>query len=161
MTETSLQIKVIPVTPFQQNCSMLWDSETMDGVFVDPGGEPEKLMNVAKETGVTIKEIWLTHGHLDHAGGAEDIREQINVPVIGPHEDDQFWMDTISQTWAQYGHAGMGKDVTPDRYLKDGDELTLGDEVFSVLHTPGHTPCLLYTSPSPRDLSTSRMPSSA
>lgn len=137
---SNLQIKIIPVTPFQQNCSMLWDSVSMEGVFVDPGGEPERLMKAAEEEGVTIKEIWLTHGHLDHAGGAEDIRGAIDVPVIGPHEDDQFWLDTISATWAQYGHAGMGKDVTPDRYLKDGDELSLGGETFNVVHTPGHTP---------------------
>ena len=77
-----LDLRLIPVTPFQQNCSLLWDTESMEGVFVDPGGEPQKLMDAAKELGVTIKEIWLTHGHLDHAGGAEDIRETLAVPVI-------------------------------------------------------------------------------
>jgi len=105
-----LDLKLIPVTPFQQNCSLLWDTESMEGVFVDPGGEPQKLMDAAKELGVTIKEIWLTHGHLDHAGGAEDIRKDLAIPVIGPHKDDQFWMDTIEQAWAKYGHAGMGKN---------------------------------------------------
>jgi len=88
-----LDLKLIPVTPFQQNCSLLWDTES------------------AKELGVTIKEIWLTHGHLDHAGGAEDIRKDLAIPVIGPHKDDQFWMDTIEQAWAKYGHAGMGKNI--------------------------------------------------
>ena len=137
---SQLDLRLIPVTPFQQNCSLLWDTESMQGVLVDPGGEPEKLMDAAKELGVTIKEIWLTHGHLDHAGGAEDIREALGVPVIGPHKDDQFWMDTIEQAWSKYGHAGMGKNIVPDRYLEDGETLKLGDVEFGVVHTPGHTP---------------------
>ncbi|MDG1521872.1 MAG: MBL fold metallo-hydrolase [Hellea sp.] len=137
---SQLDLRLIPVTPFQQNCSLLWDTDTMEGVLVDPGGEPEKLMNTAKELGIDIKEIWLTHGHLDHAGGAEDIRKALNVPVIGPHKEDQFWMDTIEQSWSQYGHAGMGKNIIPDRYLEDGETLTLGGTEFGVLHTPGHTP---------------------
>ena len=81
---SKLDLRLIPVTPFQQNCSLLWDTDTMEGVLVDPGGEPEKLMNTAKELRIDIKEIWLTHGHLDHAGGAEDIRKALDVPVIGP-----------------------------------------------------------------------------
>ena len=137
---SQLDLRLIPVTPFQQNCSLLWDTDTMEGVLVDPGGEPEKLMNTAKELGIDIKEIWLTHGHLDHAGGAEDIRKALNIPVIGPHKEDQFWMDTIEQSWSQYGHAGMGKNIIPDKYLEDGETLTLGGTEFGVLHTPGHTP---------------------
>ena len=112
----------------------------MDGVLVDPGGEADRIMDAAKELGVTIKEIWLTHGHLDHAGGAEDIRAALKIPVIGPHKDDQFWMDDIEKHWANYGHAGMGKNIVPDRYLEDGETLTLGDVEFAVAHTPGHTP---------------------
>jgi len=112
----------------------------MDGIFVDPGGEAIKLMAEADKLGVTIKEIWLTHGHLDHAGGAEDIRAALDIPIIGPHKDDQFWMDMIEQSWAQYGHKDMGKNVVPDRYLEDGETLTLGGVTFDVAHTPGHTP---------------------
>jgi len=112
----------------------------MEGILVDPGGEAEKILAAAKEIGVTIKEIWLTHGHLDHAGGAEDIREKLGVPVIGPHKDDQFWLDTIEESWAKYGQAGMGRDLVPDRYLEDGETLSLGGVEFAVLHTPGHTP---------------------
>ena len=137
---SKLDLRLIPVTPFQQNCSLLWDTDTMDGILVDPGGEAEKIMEAAKELGVTIKEIWLTHGHLDHAGGAEDIRAALKIPVIGPHKDDQFWMDDIEKHWANYGHAGMGKNIVPDRYLEDGETLTLGDVEFGVAHTPGHTP---------------------
>ena len=136
----NLDIRVIPVTPFQQNCSLLWDTSTMDGVFVDPGGEAEKLMSTATELGVTIKEMWLTHGHLDHAGGAEDIRDALGILMIGPHKDDQFWLDTIEESWAKYGQAGMGKNTTPDRYLEDGEVLKLGEVEFHVAHTPGHTP---------------------
>ena len=135
-----LDLRIIPVTPFQQNCSLLWDTESMEGVLVDPGGEAPKVLSVAKELGVTIKEIWLTHGHLDHAGGAEDIREALGIPVIGPHKDDQFWMDEIETHWESYGHKGMGRNVVPDRYLEDGETLSLGGVEFGVAHTPGHTP---------------------
>jgi len=135
-----LDLKIIPVTPFQQNCSLLYDTDTMEGIFVDPGGEADRLRAVLDDLGVTLKEIWLTHGHLDHAGGADQLREELGVPVIGPHKDDQFWMDGISDQWAQYGHPGMGRAVTPDRYLEDGDRLELGGITFDVAHTPGHTP---------------------
>jgi len=137
---SQIDLRILPVTPFSQNCSLLWDTDSMEGIFVDPGGEAEKLMAEAKKLGVTIKEIWLTHGHLDHAGGAEDIRAALGIPIIGPHKDDQFWMDMIEQSWAQYGHQGMGKNVVPDRYLEDGETLTLGSVTFDVAHTPGHTP---------------------
>lgn len=135
-----LDLRLLPVTPFAQNCSLLWDTDSMKGVLIDPGGEADKLMAEASELGVTIEQIWLTHGHLDHAGGAEDIRAKLGIEVIGPHKDDQFWMDEIEQHWAKYGHAGMGKNIVPDRYLNDGDILKLGETEFHVAHTPGHTP---------------------
>jgi len=137
---SQFDLRILPVTPFQQNCSLLWDKESMEGVLVDPGGEADKLIEAVQELGVTLKEIWLTHGHLDHAGGAQDIREKLGVPVIGPHKDDQFWMDEIEQHWTKYGHAGMGRNIVPDRYLEDGETLTLGGTDFGVAHTPGHTP---------------------
>jgi len=135
-----LDLQIVPVTPFAQNCSLLYDKETMKGVLIDPGGEAEKLHSVLNELGVILTEIWLTHGHLDHAGGAQELRERLGVPVIGPHKDDQFWMDDIEMHWANYGHAGMGKNVVPDRYLEDGDVLELAGVKFTVVHTPGHTP---------------------
>jgi len=137
---SKLDLRLIPVTPFQQNCSLLWDTGSMAGVLVDPGGEAEKLMQTADELDITLKEIWLTHGHLDHAGGAEDIRGKLDIPVIGPHKADQFWMDDIEEHWAKYGHTGMGKNIVPDRYLEDGETLSLGEVKFNVAHTPGHTP---------------------
>jgi len=137
---SKLDLRLIPVTPFQQNCSLLWDTVSMAGVLVDPGGEADKLMQATKDLGITLKEIWLTHGHLDHAGGAEDIRSELDIPVIGPHKADQFWMDDIEKHWANYGHEGMGKNIVPDRYLEDGETLSLSDVEFNVVHTPGHTP---------------------
>ena len=135
-----LQVKIIPVTPFQQNCSLVWHTGTMEGVLVDPGGDTEVLLAAVKEHGVKLVALWLTHGHLDHAGGAKDIRDELDVPVIGPHKDDQFWLDLIEESWARYGHQGLGKNLTPDRYLEHGETLTLGDIEFKVVHTPGHTP---------------------
>ena len=140
MSKATLDIRIIPVTPFQQNCSLLYDTQSKEAVLVDPGGEASKIMKAADDLGVTIKEIWLTHGHLDHAGGAEDIRDALDVPIIGPHKDDDFWLESIEESWAKYGHKGMGRDCSPTRYLNDGDVLTLGGVNFDVVHTPGHTP---------------------
>ena len=139
-TEPTLKVSIIPVTPFQQNCSLLWDTTTMKGVFVDPGGEAEKLMAAAKQVGVDIVEVWLTHGHLDHAGAADEIREITGAPVIGPHKDDQWPMDDIVTQWKKYGITEGPRNVVPTRYLEDGDTLKLGDYEFHVVHTPGHTP---------------------
>lgn len=138
--QPKLEIRIIPVTPFQQNCSLIWDRDTMEGVFIDPGGDAGKLMAAADQLGVTIREIWLTHGHLDHAGAADEIRERTGAPVIGPHKDDQWLMDDIVAQWQKYGITEGPRNVVPDRYLNDGDTLELAGETFGVVHTPGHTP---------------------
>lgn len=135
-----LKVQIIPVTPFQQNCSLVWHTDTMEGVLIDPGGDVDTLLKVIKDHGVNLVAMWLTHGHLDHAGGAKAIRDQLEVPIIGPHKDDQFWLDLIEESWARYGHQGLGQNVTPDRYLEHGETLALGDIEFKVVHTPGHTP---------------------
>ena len=137
---SQLDLRIIPVTPFSQNCSLLFDTESKEAILVDPGGEANKILGEIEKLGLTLKEVWLTHGHLDHAGGADEIREKTGVPVIGPHKDDQFWMDDIEMHWENYGHKGMGRNVVPDRYLEDGDSLTLGGVEFGIVHTPGHTP---------------------
>ena len=137
---SQLDLRIIPVTPFSQNCSLLFDTQSKEAILVDPGGEANKILDEIEKLGLTLKEVWLTHGHLDHAGGADEIREKTGVPVIGPHKDDQFWMDDIEMHWENYGHKGMGRNVVPDRYLEDGDSLTLGGVEFGIVHTPGHTP---------------------
>ena len=137
--EPKLQIRLIPVTPLQQNCSLLWDTQTKNAAFVDPGGDVDVLMGALEQFGLTLKHIWLTHGHMDHAGAAAELRERTGVPVTGPHKDDQFWLDQIEAANAKYGIEG-GRNVTPDRYLEDGDVLDLEGVKFDVSHTPGHTP---------------------
>ena len=144
MTDTAsprppIQVAIIPVTPFQQNCSLIWDTATGKAVFVDPGGETDKLLNVLKENGLTLEQVWLTHGHTDHAGAAQELKERLGVPVYGPHKDDQFLLDDLEDSAAKYGLPPC-RNCQPDRYFEDGDELALGDLRFKVVHTPGHTP---------------------
>ena len=133
------QVRVVPVTPFQQNCSII-KAPSGKAAVVDPGGEPEKILAAAKEFGAEIEQIWLTHGHLDHAGGAEAVKRETGAPIIGPHQEDTFWLDQIEQHWAQYGHAGMGENCKPDQWLGDNDTLNLEGIEFKTVFTPGHTP---------------------
>ncbi|NVJ68818.1 MAG: MBL fold metallo-hydrolase [Alphaproteobacteria bacterium] len=134
-----LKAQIVPVTAFQQNCSIIWCDETMEGAFVDPGGEAEKLLAAAKQLGVQITKTLLTHGHLDHAGGAKDIKEKLGLPIVGPHKDDKFWLDQIEEHAANYNMPGL-RCCEPDEWLNDGDEVTVGNVTLQVLHTPGHTP---------------------
>jgi hydroxyacylglutathione hydrolase len=141
MTDPStLAAAIIPVTPFQQNTTLLWDTSTKEGVFVDPGGEVPRLLGAAKEVGVKIVAIWLTHGHLDHAGGAQELARTLGVDIIGPHKDDQWLLDRIVDDWAKYGQTSGYENCTPTRYLNDGDTLDLAGHTFEVVHCPGHTP---------------------
>jgi hydroxyacylglutathione hydrolase len=137
--QTPLQIAVIPVTPFQQNCSILWCTRTKQAVIVDPGGDVALIRGALKEVGVTPVAIWLTHGHLDHAGGAAELAEALSVPVIGPHEADTFLLDELPTAGLRFDIRDM-KAVSPSRWLVEGDEVKVGDVAFSVLHVPGHTP---------------------
>ena len=133
------QVQVVPVTPLQQNCSII---KTPSGAaaVVDPGGDPDRILAAAEKFGAKIEQIWLTHGHLDHAGGAEAIKRKTGSPIIGPHKEDDFWLESIADQWARYGHPGAGEDCAPDKWLNDGDVLELGGVSFDVVHTPGHTP---------------------
>ena len=137
--QAKLQIRVVPVTPLQQNCSLVWDTATKHALFVDPGGDAERLLGALNHFGLTLTRIWLTHGHLDHAGAAADLRERTGVKVEGPHKDDQFWLDQIESSAGRYGLSGL-RNVTPDRYFEDGEELEFEGVKFGVAHTPGHTP---------------------
>lgn len=135
-----LQAGIIPVTPFQQNCTILFDQDTKEGVIVDPGGDVETILQIVHENGLTLREIWLTHGHIDHAGGADELREKLSLPVIGPHKDDLPLLSRIEKQAETYGIPGSVRNVTPDRWLEDGDEVSFGDHVFEVRHCPGHAP---------------------
>lgn len=134
-----LSIRIVPVTPLQQNCSLIWNETSKNALFIDPGGEPDTLMGALSHFGLKLTRIWLTHGHLDHAGAAAELRERTGVAVEGPHRDDQFWLDLIEESARRYGLDGL-RNVTPDRYFEDGETLDFEGERFKVLHTPGHTP---------------------
>ena len=134
-----LRYQIIPVTPFAQNCSLLWCDQTNEAVLIDAGGDVERLRQAVAEAGVRLTAIWLTHGHLDHAGGAQDLREQLQLPVIGPAQADDFWLAGIEQQSQMYGLSGM-RNVEPDEWLQEGQQLQLGEERFQVFETPGHTP---------------------
>lgn len=133
-----LDARMIPVTPLQQNCTLLWCTETMRGAFVDPGGEPEKLSHYAKHFGVTIEKILITHGHIDHCGGAGEFAKELGVPIEGPHEADRFWISRLEDDGHKYGI--RGKPFEPDRWLVNGDQVTVGNLTLDVYHCPGHTP---------------------
>ncbi|MBN9469277.1 MAG: MBL fold metallo-hydrolase [Bosea sp.] len=134
-----LSIAVIPVTPFQQNCSLVWCTKTMEAAIVDPGGDVARIQAALKETGVKPVAIWLTHGHLDHAGGATELAEALSLPIIGPHEADKFLLDALPEQGLRFEIRDM-KAVTPTRWLAEGDSVSVGDVTFSVQHVPGHTP---------------------
>ncbi len=134
-----LKAQIVPVTDFAQNCSIIWCDETMEGALVDPGGDPEKLMAQAEKLGIKLTKILLTHGHLDHAGGAADIKAKLDLPIIGPHKEDKFWLDQIEDHAAQYNMTGL-KCCEPDQWLNDGDSVKVGNVKLEVYHTPGHTP---------------------
>lgn len=130
---------IIPVTPFQQNCTLIWDDATKVGAVVDPGGDLDRIEAAIREQGVRVEKILLTHGHVDHAAGADELRERLGVPIEGPHLADKFLLDSLPETAANYG-IGEGRALTPDRWLDDGDAVTVGELGFDILHCPGHSP---------------------
>ena len=133
-----LRAAILPVTPLQQNCCLIWCTETMRGAFTDPGGDLPRLKSAAQQAGVTIEKILLTHGHIDHCGQAGMLAEELGVPIEGPHEDDLFWIDKLEEDGRKYGIDG--RPFKSDRYLVDGDQVTVGNLTFDVRHCPGHTP---------------------
>ena len=138
-SSTPLQLAIIQVTPFQQNCSVVWCTETMKGVVIDPGGDIDQVMDVIDKYGVTLERILITHAHLDHAGGASDLAERHKVDIEGPEQEDKFWIDRIEDSGRNYGMPHCRK-FTPTRWLKDGDTVQVGNQTLQVLHCPGHTP---------------------
>ena len=138
MSEPPLKAMIVPVTPLQQNCCLIWCTATMRGAFTDPGGDLPRLKAAASQAGVTIEKILLTHGHIDHCGQAGMLAEELGVPIEGPHEDDLFWIDRLVEDGQKYGI--NGRPFKSDRYLVDGDQVTVGNLTFDVRHCPGHTP---------------------
>jgi len=130
---------IIPVTPLQQNCTLLWCEATKRGVVIDPGGDLERVQAAIAQAGVTVERIWLTHGHIDHAGGAEALREMLKVPVEGPHRADEFLLNALVEQGAKWGMP-EARNVTPDRWLDEGETVSVGEVSFDILHCPGHSP---------------------
>lgn len=133
-----MEFTILPVTPYQQNCSLVWD-ETGRAALIDPGGEAERLLTEVARRGLTLETILLTHGHLDHVGAAAEIRATRGVPIVGPQRADAFWLDLLPQQAAMFGFPPIAA-FTPDRWLEDGDTVEVGAIRFAVLHCPGHTP---------------------
>lgn len=134
----ALDFDIIPVTPFQQNCSVIWCTETKLAAVVDPGGELEKIRSVIDKNKLSLDKILITHAHLDHAGGTAELARFTGVPIIGPHKEDQFWIDLLPQQCAQFGFEG--DTFVPDQWLEQDDRVELGNLIFDVVHCPGHTP---------------------
>ena len=135
-----LNAGIVPVTPFQQNCTILFDTDDKTGVVVDPGGDVETILSVLKDNGINITAIWLTHGHIDHAGGAMELQEALDVDIIGPHEADKPLLDNLVTQAQKFGMAGSVRNCVPDRFLTEGETVSFGAHVFEVLHCPGHAP---------------------
>lgn len=136
----ALKAALIPVTPFEQNCSLFWDDVTLRGVVIDPGGEVDRILTAVAELKITVEAILLTHGHMDHAGGAAELKAALpdTPPIIGPDLRDAFLLEGLEAQGAKYGIAA--RNVTPDRWLAEGDTVSIAGEDFAVLHCPGHTP---------------------
>jgi len=134
-----MKATIVPVTPFQQNCTVLWCEQTMRGAVVDPGGDLDRIREVVQKNGVTLEKILLTHGHLDHAGAALTLSEELDLPIEGPQEEEAFWLDMLPEQAERWGFPGA-RAVRPTRWLDDGDQVTVGELTLDVRHCPGHTP---------------------
>lgn len=134
-----MKYRIIPVTHYQQNCSLVWCEQTGKAALIDPGGEADRLIQAAERAGVQIEKVLLTHGHLDHVGAARDVSERLGLPVIGPQEADSFWLDQLPLQAEMFGFPPL-QAFTPDQWLQDGDTVELGNLSFAVIHCPGHTP---------------------
>lgn len=139
-----LKAAIVPVTPFQQNCSIVWDEATKLGAVIDPGGDVERILEAVDKLAVTPEKIVLTHGHIDHAGGAAALREALSeragsVPIEGPDERDRFLLQGLQEQGRAFGMMDA-RNVEPDRWLTEGEQVMIGGHGFDVLHCPGHTP---------------------
>lgn len=134
-----LKYRIIPVTPFDQNCSLIWCDETMKGAVVDPGGDLDRVYAVIKQEGVTLDKILLTHAHIDHAGATADLSEEQSLPILGPHKGDDYWIKGLPEQGKMFGFK-EARVFEPTQWLQDGESVQVGNVTLSVLHCPGHTP---------------------
>jgi glyoxylase-like metal-dependent hydrolase (beta-lactamase superfamily II) len=134
-----LRYLTIPVTPFQQNCSLVWCDQTQEAAVIDPGGDLDRVLAEVQRLGLNLTQIWLTHAHIDHAGGTGELAQRLQLPIIGPHAGDQFWIDGLPQQSQMFGFP-PAKAFTPTRWLQDGDTVRVGQSELTVRHCPGHTP---------------------
>jgi hydroxyacylglutathione hydrolase len=130
---------IVPVTLFEQNCTIIWCEATKKAVVIDPGGDVPKIQAAIKQANVTVEKIWLTHGHIDHVGGAAELRDALKVGIEGPHIADKFLLDNVVTSGARFGMTGV-RDFAPDRWLDEGDQVSIGELTFDILHCPGHSP---------------------
>jgi len=138
-TMENFRAAIVPVTPFEQNCTLLWCARTLRAAVIDPGGDLDRVGEAIAETKIKVEKIWLTHGHIDHAGAAADLKEKLDVPIEGPHRADKFLLDQLPASGLKFGMPGV-RAIIPDRWLEDGDRAEIGDLAFNVLHCPGHSP---------------------
>lgn len=137
---TMFKAAIIPITPFQQNCTILFDDGEKRGVVIDPGGEVERIRAAIEKAGIKAEAIWLTHGHIDHAGGAMDLKDALGVEILGPHEGDREMLLHLTDQAQMFGLADTVRNVVPDRFLNEGDVVSFAGHEFEVLHCPGHAP---------------------
>lgn len=138
-TEAKAGAVIVPVTLFQQNCMLLWDGATKQAVVIDPGGDVPKIQAAIAQAGVKVEQIWLTHGHIDHVGGAAELRDALGVPITGPHIADKYLLDKVVESGENFGMTGV-RNFAPDRWLSEGDQVSIGSLSFDILHCPGHSP---------------------
>ena len=144
---TKTKAVIVPVTPFQQNCTLLWCEVTKRAVVIDPGGDLPEVERAITRASVCVDKIWLTHGHVDHVAGASDLKTNLKVSIEGPHKDDLFLLQHVAETGRSYG-MWNASNVTPDRWLEEGDQVQIGELTFNVLHCPGHSPgSIVYFNP--------------
>ena len=136
--KSGLKVAIVPVTPFEQNCQLIWDDVSMAGAVVDPGGDVDKIIAAIAQVGMIPEKIFITHGHIDHAGGAAELRERLGVKIEGPHRADKILLDNLESQGRSYGIAA--RNVAPDHWLDEGDTVRVGDQTFEILHCPGHSP---------------------
>lgn len=134
-----MRYAIVPVTPFEQNCTVFWCEKTRQAVVIDPGGDLDRVVRLLEREQLTLAKVLVTHGHIDHAGAAAELAERFAVDIEGPHEEDRFWLEGMANQSRTFGLTGV-RSYEPSRWLKDGDQVCFGEEVLEVLHCPGHTP---------------------